>query len=76
MRDRIGDRSVLVFQGILIILGQIIFVYGIILKNFWVMYLGRIILGWGIEDIVPTETSFISKYFKEDYLVLDHNHNI
>lgn len=34
------------------------------------MYFGRIILGWGIEDIVPTEASFISKYFKEDYLVI------
>jgi MFS family permease len=46
-----------------------IFVYGLYLKNFWVMYLGRIILGWGIEDLVPTVASFISKYFKDDYLV-------
>jgi len=46
-----------------------IFVYGLILKNFWVMFLGRIILGWGIENIVPIQTSFISKYFKKDHLV-------
>lgn len=39
---------------ILVMLGQLIFVYGVYLKSFMVMYLGRIISGWGIESVVPT----------------------
>jgi hypothetical protein len=46
-----------------------IFAYGVYDKSFMIMYLGRIISGWGIESVVPTQTSFISPYFKDDYLV-------
>lgn len=38
------------------------------MKSFLVMYLGRIILGWGIESVSPTQNSFISPFFKNDYL--------
>lgn len=31
-----------------------IFVYGVQEKSFFIMYLGRIISGWGIESVVPT----------------------
>jgi len=33
------------------------------------MYLGRIILGWGIENLIPAIYSFISPYYERDYLV-------
>ncbi|CAD8077369.1 unnamed protein product [Paramecium sonneborni] len=68
IRDQKGDRIVLILMVILVMIGQSIFVYGVHQKSFMVMYLGRIISGWGIESVVPTQTSFISPYFKDDYL--------
>ena len=68
-RDLLGDRFVIIMLGLLVVLGQTIFTYGVILKSFWVMYLGRVILGWGIESMLPTLTSYICPYYKDDYLV-------
>lgn len=64
-----GDRFVVIMLGVLIVLGQTIFTYGVLQKSFMIMYLGRIVLGWGIESMLPTLTSFISPYYLEDYLV-------
>ena len=68
-RDVLGDRFVMIMLSVLVVLGQTVFVYGVMEKSFLIMYIGRIILGWGIESMLPTLTSFISPYYRNDYLV-------
>ena len=33
------------------------------------MYTGRILVGWGIESMMPVITTFFAPYYKEDYFV-------
>ena len=54
--------------GFLLILGQAIFTYGIIVHSFLWLYVGRILVGWGIESILPKQTTFIAPYYKDGYL--------
>lgn len=68
-RDVMGDRFVVIMLGVLVVFGQTVFTYGVMQKSFVIMYVGRVFLGWGIESMLPTLTSFISPYYKEDYLV-------
>ncbi|CAK85786.1 unnamed protein product (macronuclear) [Paramecium tetraurelia] len=70
LRDAMGDRMILLQTVSFVFIGQGLFAYGVMIKSFIVMYLARIILGWGIESVQPIQTSFVSPYFKDDYLGL------
>ena len=39
-------------NSVLIILGWSIFTYGIEEKSFLIMYIGRVLVGWGIESCI------------------------
>jgi hypothetical protein len=51
MRDKMGDRIILLMTVTFVFVGQVVFAYGVMNKSFLIMYVGRIILGWGIESV-------------------------
>ncbi len=58
LRDKLGDRLMILSQSMFILIGQLIFCFGLIQANFPTMYTGRILFGTGCESIMPTMISF------------------
>ena len=45
--DKFGSSLILCSGCVLMIMGQYLLIKGIFMKNWMVMYIGRILLGWG-----------------------------
>lgn len=77
LRDCNGDRIVFIFLGLLMMLGQFIFAFGVYSHSIFIMIIGRLILGWGVEALLPIQSSFVSQYYREKHMVAQtHYHYI
>ena len=66
--DRIGIRASLIIFSVIVVVGQGLFVLGIIGNQFWLMLVGRSISGIGTDCITIAMSAFISKWFKSKEL--------
>jgi MFS family permease len=61
--DKLGTRYCLLVFTSLVLLGQVIFAIGMTIKSWPVMFLGRILYGFGDASIYVTNSTFIAEYF-------------
>lgn len=62
--DTIGMKwGILLFSSLLVV-GQLVFMLGGFLENFWVMIAGRVIFGLGGENLSVSQSAIVSKWFK------------
>lgn len=64
MRDCNGDRIVLGSLAIIMMVGQVLFCWGVNEKWVLMMILGRVFLGWGVESTLPILVSYLAPYFR------------
>lgn len=62
--DRIGVRMCLLLFSSLITLGQVIFSIGLSIKSWPVMFLGRLIFGFGGESFTVANSALLAQWFK------------
>ena len=62
--DRFGVRTCLISFSILVTIGQILFAFGVSIKSWPIMFLGRFIFGAGRESFVVANSTFLSEWFK------------
>ena len=62
--DRLGVRLCLLVFACLITAGQIIFAFGVSIKSWPVMLLGRVIFGFGGESLGVGNSALLSEWFK------------
>lgn len=62
--DRIGVRMCLLLFSSLITLGQVIFSLGLSIKSWPVMFLGRLIFGFGGESFTVANSALLAQWFK------------
>lgn len=74
--DKIGVRvAILLFSGLLI-LGQLIFTYGVYEISFTWMIVGRVVFGFGGESLTVAQSAIVSQWFKGKELALALGLNI
>lgn len=61
--DKIGVRLCLIIFVLLIAAGQVVFSFGVSIKSWPVMFIGRVIYGFGGESISVANSSIVCYYF-------------
>jgi MFS family permease len=62
--DKLGVRLCLVIFALLLLIGQVLFSFGLSIRNWPVMYLGRFIFGIGGESFGVANQAFLVNWFK------------
>ncbi|CAD8156248.1 unnamed protein product [Paramecium octaurelia] len=70
MRDCHGDRIIMTYIVAIMIMGQLTFTIGVYFKSFLLMILGRLLLGCGIESLLPLWSSFLAPFFKNSISIV------
>jgi MFS family permease len=68
MIHRFGAHSTLIGLTITVFIGVFTYGCGVQAKSFYVMFIGRILLGLGAESLAVVQSSFITKYFASNEL--------
>jgi MFS family permease len=61
--DKIGVRLCLIIFVVLIACGQVIFAFGVSIKSWPVMFVGRVVYGFGGESISVANSSIMADWF-------------
>jgi MFS family permease len=61
--DKVGVRLCLIIFVVLIAAGQVVFAFGVSIKSWPVMFIGRIIYGFGGESISVANSSILADWF-------------
>mmetsp|Transcript_24292 Transcript_24292/g.37442 ORF Transcript_24292/g.37442 Transcript_24292/m.37442 type:complete len:654 (+) Transcript_24292:84-2045(+) len=63
--DRYGSWQMLLVFAVCLVIGQFIFALGVQEKNWVIMYIGRVIFGFGGENIYTSKAIIISEWFPD-----------
>ena len=72
VRDTKGDRYMLNLLGLLVIVGQLAFTMGVLYRSIMIIILGRLLLCWGVQSLIPLHSSYFSQYFREGSIVFEY----
>ncbi|KAI9341945.1 major facilitator superfamily domain-containing protein [Obelidium mucronatum] len=62
--DRFGTRRLMTILSTLVCLGQLMFTFGVIYRNYVLMQFGRVVFGLGGETLSVAQTRITTKWFK------------
>lgn len=65
---KFGVRKILIFLGFITVLGQAIVVIGCFHHSFAIMFIGRVIFGYGSESCTAAQNVYITYFFQEENL--------
>lgn len=74
--DRIGVRFCLLLFSSLIAIGQLIFSFGVSIKNWPIIFLGRVVFGLGGESFTVANSAILANWFKGRELALAFGINL
>ena len=66
--NMIGKKKSLILAMVLMVAGQLLFSYGILVGSYWIMLIGRVIFGLGGENIIVVQFIMINRWFRTNYL--------
>lgn len=73
MRDCNGDKVIMCLVALNMVVGQLLFIVGILWKSVILMIFGRIVLGWGVESLLPLLASYLAPFFRSNIVTIPFN---
>eukprot|EP01038_Epipyxis_sp_PR26KG_P013919 gene13919-18666_t len=74
--DLIGVRSCLLLFSSLIAIGQVVFSFGLSIKSWPIIFIGRLIFGFGGESFTVANSALLAEWFKGKELALAFGINL
>lgn len=68
--DRLGQRQMVYLLSLFIVVGQVVFTFGVTIKDFPVMLIGRVLFGIGGESLSVAQTKLMTDWFRGKELSL------
>ncbi|KAG5500338.1 hypothetical protein JKF63_03430 [Porcisia hertigi] len=60
----LGLRRAMLLFTTLILAGSVLFFFGVYLTEYWILFVGRIVLGFGGESLSVSQSAFVARWFK------------